>query len=166
LLGVWHVSCFLVGAEGDLMANRWNRAVASTLLGMVMMAGLAGCWRDRSCHRGEADALACHVERALDHVDASAAQRRTVEPLAREMAAEVLALRPGAERLRSLVMAEWNAATPDVDVLHQQVDAELDRVRATAHRVIDQAARIHGALTPEQREQVARAADWHRRWHR
>jgi len=48
------------------------------------------------------------------------------------MTAELLALRPGAERLRSLVMVEWDAATPDVGWVCGQMEASL----ATAKKVL------------------------------
>src|SRR5262245_53175298 len=107
------------------MRQRWIYWVSA----VVLAATVAGCGRgDRGWHHDDGDAVAWHVDRALDHLDATDEQRRTLDPLAREMAAEMLAMRPGAERLRALAMTEWNATTPDVAALHKQLDAELDLV--------------------------------------
>lgn len=146
--------------------TRWTRSLTWTALAVALVGGGAGCMHGRLGPSDGAEVAAKRVDRALDHLDVTDAQRAQIEPVALEMAAELLALRPGVERLRTIAMAQWNAETPDVAAVHQQVDAELDTLRQTLHRLVDQAATVHGALTPEQREEIASAAAHHRRWHR
>ena len=42
------------------------------------------------------------------------------------------------------------------------MDQRLEGIRALAHRVVDAAVEVHGALTPEQRQEIAERAGKHR----
>jgi len=141
-----------------------NRTLFAIALTLLVAGTAASCHHRRFGPADGADVAARRVDHALDHLDASEEQRAQLEPVLLEMAAELLALRPGAERLRTVALAQWNAETPDVATVHQQLDAELDTLRLTLHRLVNQAATVHGALTPEQREEIAATAERHRRW--
>lgn len=148
--------------------NRWTHGVSLAALGLCLATVSAGCFHgDRRWRRhSDAEAIARRIDLAFDHLDLTEAQRATLEPIVREMVAELTELRQRARRLRADTVAQWEAQVLDVAEMHRRIDAETEALRATLHQLVDQVATVHGTLEPEQREEIANAASRHRRWHR
>ena len=137
------------------MTGRASHIVLAAAAAFIV-AGTAGCFgRHHVNDAADPDKVARHLDHALDHLDATAEQRRELMPVGLEIAAELSAMRAKALRLRADAMAQWDATTPDAAELHRRVDQEVDALRQNLHRLVDQVIVVHDALTPEQRQQVA-----------
>ena len=103
------------------------------------------------------------VDDLLDDVDATPDQRTKIHAIADRMLAEGQALHADHAKVHDTVLAQWRAETPDKAALHALVDARMDALRKAAHDAVDAGIEAHDALTPAQREKLAKKAD---RWHR
>jgi Spy/CpxP family protein refolding chaperone len=143
---------------------RRNRNFFLGALGLALATTALGCshggWRHGD--EGEPAAVARHLDKVFDHLDVTAEQRTQLEPVALAMANEIASLRQRALGLRADALAQWEAATPDAAELHQRVDQDIEALRQSLHRFVDQAIAVHDTLTPEQREEVASHAGRHR----
>lgn len=96
-----------------------------------------------------------HIERMLDSVNASEAQRAEVRRIAEAAAADLKDRRAANRSLRERQMALFTQPTVDanaVEALRQQMLAEHDqRSQRTTQAMLD----ISRVLTPEQRTQIA-----------
>jgi Spy/CpxP family protein refolding chaperone len=99
----------------------------------------------------------------LDEVEASDAQRRTIEPLVERTSARMHDIHTQAGDLHDELLGLLTAETID--------RAALESVRAEAVALVDRASRemveamagMAEVLTPDQRKEIAREAEsWHR----
>lgn len=133
------------------------RGAALMALGLGLAAGMFGCSEEQTAEpRSRVDDL-------LGRLDATDAERDVLRPLLRDLAADLDALRTRTATLRTDVLDGWRTDTLDPARLHERADVELEALRQAAHRVSERIAVLHAAMTPAQREQLARAAT---RWRR
>ncbi len=133
------------------------RGAALMALGFGVAAGIFGCSEQ---HDAEPRS---RVDELLGRLDATDAERDALRPLLRDVAADLDAVRTRTAALRSDVLGGWRADTLDPARLHERADVELEALREAAHRLSERIAVLHAAMTPAQREQLARAAT---RWRR
>lgn len=141
-------------------------AVAAIGIGVVALTGFhGGCGRHR--HGRDPAQLAAfvtdHVDDALDDLDATPEQRTRIHAVKDRLLAGGAKAREGHGEVHEAILAEWRSQAPDAARLHALVDARAEELRALAHEAVDSGIEVHGILTPEQRERLARKAE---RWHR
>ena len=144
-------------------------AAAAALLvavGFVALTGFRGGCGGHRHGRDPAEVAAFATDRvddALDDLDATPEQRTRVHAVKDRLLAAAQAARGDHHEAHEALLAEWKSASPDAAKLHVLVDARADELRALAHQAVDAGVEVHGILTPEQREKLARKAE---RWHR
>jgi Spy/CpxP family protein refolding chaperone len=137
-------------------------------LGFVALTGFGGgCGAHRHGPGRDPAELAAfvtdRVDGVLDDVDATPEQRTRIHAVKDRLLAAGQKARGGHQEVHEALRAEWSAATPDAARLHALVDARAQELKAFAHEAVDAGVEVHGILTPEQREKVAKKID---RWHR
>lgn len=95
------------------------------------------------------------VEDALDDLQADASQRDAVLAAKDRIFDEAARNHEEAEASHRALLGEWKKASPDGEKVHALIDANIERLRAMAHLVADEALATHAILTPEQRAAVA-----------
>jgi protein CpxP len=99
-----------------------------------------------------------HVDEVLDRVDATDEQRTRARAIVGKALTDLEPWPAAAQRLRTDLTAAWRTDTPDRHALHARVDAEVESLRALGHALVDDGLELHGVLTSEQREALARGA--------
>jgi periplasmic protein CpxP/Spy len=143
-----------------------------TLATLAAVGGLAalaavggGCGHHHPRDPAEAAAfVTARVDDLLDDLNATDAQRTQVHALKDRLLADALKLRAGGEPIHAELLAQWSG-TPDAARLDALVDERAEAMRAFAHEVVDAGVQLHGILTPEQREKLARKVERMHRWH-
>ncbi len=125
--------------------------------GFVLLTGFhgGGC----AGHRGPAQLdriISSHLEDALDNLDATDAQRAQIRALKDDLVKKAQALHAGQPDLRRELVAQWDAASPDMTKVHALVDQRADAMKAFAGDVADAAGKLHAILTPEQRAKISK----------
>ena len=128
--------------------------------GLLLAIGFAaGCHRGPGGHmRDPAEVTKFvneRVDRALDDLAATPAQREKIHAIADRLVADGLKLRGDRQALHGELLTLWKAETVDRAKLHAIVDQRIDALRALAHEAADGVADAHDVLTPEQRAKVA-----------
>ena len=137
-----------------MKAKRWI-AVAGLAAGAVGLAtGCGGPLGGGSPERAERF-VSRRVDDALDDLKATDPQRQTVNALKDSAVQDVKAFMAEQRKAREEVLALWNVAAPDAAQAHALVNRRIDALRALAHAMTDSALQLHGALTPEQRAELA-----------
>lgn len=112
-------------------------------------------------HRG----LDERIERALDEIDATDAQRARIREIRDRLKARLETQKADRAKHRQEMKEEqrrfWTSEEPDVAELRARIDERIERHRAHAYAVADAMVEIHGVLTPEQRAQVADLVERH-----
>ncbi|HEY7725522.1 MAG TPA: Spy/CpxP family protein refolding chaperone, partial [Anaeromyxobacteraceae bacterium] len=130
-------------------------ALVAVAGGTLALSGCHGrCGHGRDPARME-QAFTSHVEDVLDDLKATPEQRARILAVKERIATEARGLHRGREGAKELV-AQWDAATPDVARVHALIDERAEAWRAFARHAADGLAEVHGVLTPEQREQVSK----------
>jgi protein CpxP len=146
------------------MTTKRTITILTAAGGLILSAGfVTGCHRGPGGHdRDPAKVSAFVTERvndALDDLDATAAQREKIHAVKEKLLAEGAKLRGDHEALRTELLGIWKAEQVDRARLHAIVDQRIDALRTFAHAAADGAADAHDALTPAQREKVAKKAE-------
>jgi len=129
------------------------------LLATGAMLVLAAC--DVAVERRQAESrrhAIDHVDRVLDHVDATDVQRLRARAILSKTMTDLEPWPAAERRLRDELVAAWRTDVPDRAMLHRRVDAEIEAMRALGHVLVDDALEMHGVLRSEQREALARDA--------
>ncbi len=137
----------------------------AAVLGFVTLTGF-GCHPGHGHPRDPAQVakfVNARVDDLLDDVDATPDQRTKIHAIADRMLAEGQAMRAGHKDAHDTLLAQWKSEAPDKAQLHALVDARMDALRKLAHDAVDAGVEAHDALTPAQREKLAKKAE---RWHR
>lgn len=141
-------------------------AVGALSLALVALTGFHGGCGARHHGRDPAEMagfVTGRVDDVLDDLDATPEQRARVHAVKDRLLADGASLHGGRREVHDALVAAWRSTTPDAAKLHALVDARIDAMRALAHQAVDSGVEVHGVLTPEQREKLARKAE---RWHR
>ena len=150
------------------MTTRRTLTLLAAAGGMLLAAGLAaGCHRGPGGHPRDPAAVAKfvtgRVDAALDDVDATPGQREKIHAIEDRLLAEGQKLHADREKLHPELLAMWKGDAVDRARLHALVDERIDALRAFAHAAADGAADAHDALTPAQRERLAKRFEGHGR---
>ena len=141
-------------------------AILAAAGGLAALAALGGCARHHPRDPAEVAAfVTSHVDGLLDDLNATDAQRAQVHALKDRLLADGLKLHAGGGPVHAEVLAQWNSPTPDAARLHALVDERAEAMRAYAHELVDAGVELHGILTPEQREKLAKKAERFHRYH-
>ena len=98
--------------------------------------------------------MGAKINEALDYVDATPQQRAVVEQVKKDLIGKFQAAHKAHQGLGPQIAGLLAADSLDVKQLHALADQKADAARAMAHEVIDEAAKIHAALTPAQRQKL------------
>lgn len=132
-------------------------AVAALGLGALALAAFRG-------HGDPAQreaAVTRRVEKMLDDVQATPAQRQQILALKDKLVADGKALHASHADTRTRLLALWNADQPDPAQVHALVDGRADAMKAFADEVADAVLQVHGLLTPAQRAQIGEKLQQH-----
>ncbi len=94
------------------------------------------------------------VDKMLDEVKATPAQRQQILAIKDKLVADGKALHASHADTRQKLLALWNADQPDAAQVHALVDGRADAMKGFADEVADAMLQVHGILTPAQRAQV------------
>lgn len=154
-------------ALGGLIAT----ASAAVVLGIGALAGSPAAWA-----RGIDGAQAMHaawggpghglqgglffggprqIDRLLDRIDATPAQREQIKPIAEKAAADLKALHEEGRKLHEDGLKLWAQPTLDAraaEQLRQRMEAHHDKV---SKRVLQATLDVGNVLTPDQRTRIA-----------
>jgi len=133
----------------------------ATIAGAVLVVAACGAGCDRARlhgHRLTHGHAFGHVERALDDVDASDAQRSRVRVILSKALTDLEPWPAAMDRLRADLTTAWRSDTPDREALHRRVEREIDSLRTLSHALVDDGFELHGVLTSEQRRRLLRTA--------
>jgi Spy/CpxP family protein refolding chaperone len=106
------------------------------------------------------------VDKMLDEIDATEAQREQVHDIKDGLLPKMLALAGDRAKFHQELDALWSAETPNPSNLRSLVDEKTEALRTAGYDLIDATIELHGVLTPEQRSQVAEMAEKRRRCRR
>jgi protein CpxP len=134
-------------------------AVAAALgLGLLgaagAYAGMNGMF-ERNHEKKVARFINMRVENMLDDISASDPQRQQVNQIKDELFEQGKALHASMQGAHQEFRAQWLSDRPDVNKVNALVDERIDALRGFAHKAVDAAVRLHGVLTPQQREKLA-----------
>jgi Spy/CpxP family protein refolding chaperone len=131
---------------------------AFSLVAVVGLAGFRGCGHQHD-GRDPAQLAAMATDRLdglLDDLDATPAQRATIQGLKDQLLAQVQKLHAERQADHAALLAEWNAEHPDRAKIMALIDQRSAELTALAHQAADAAIQAHDVLTPEQRAKAAK----------
>jgi len=143
--------------------KRVTRIILMASVGAAAVLGLAG-WRGEGgswCHRGGPSPeqvekySALFVDRTLDDIDATDAQRTQIQAVRKDLLKEGMALKDQKRATHEDLLKILEVDKPDAAKLHALVDARIEDLRQLAHEAADSALEVHGTLNPEQRVKLA-----------
>ena len=138
--------------------GKWIGAAVSVAGGFVLLSGFeAGA---AGMHRGfdpakMAKFVTFKVNDTLDDLNATDTQRTKVLAIKDQMLADFQASMPQHKVTRQALLAQWNSDKPDQKAVYDAIDADIENMRAAAHKAADNMMQVHAVLTPEQRTQLA-----------
>jgi hypothetical protein len=95
------------------------------------------------------------VDRMLNRIEATDAQRKVLEPLALSLAKDAAPLLDDQKALGDALLTAWKSdAAVDTKALHALIDADAGKIDALAKRAAADAVTAHGVLTKEQRAKL------------
>lgn len=94
---------------------------------------------------------AARLEKGLDAIDASDAQKEALRPLAAGLVDDALPLLDERDVIVGAFTGAWKSERPDVASLHALVDTEVAQLNEVATSAADAFVQAHAILTPEQR---------------
>jgi Spy/CpxP family protein refolding chaperone len=134
---------------------------AALLVAGLAVLGFTGCGHHRPDPARMEKMVTHQVDDALDDLKATPEQRQQITAVKDRLLARGQALRGDRQAVVKEALSLWEASSFDRVRALALVDARLDAMRTMAHEAVDAAAEVHQALTPAQREQVARRVRRH-----
>lgn len=98
--------------------------------------------------------LTKRVDKMLDEVNATPAQRQQILAIKDKLVADGKALHASHADTRQKLLALWNADQPDAAQVHALVDGRADAMKGFADEVADAMLQVHGILDPAQRAKL------------
>jgi Spy/CpxP family protein refolding chaperone len=132
--------------------KRWTK-VALVVAALCMAAGTIA-WGGRGGRGFFKHMLGAHIDKALDYVDATPEQRAVVNQVKQDIMAKAKAHRQANQGLREQVATLLAADTLDQAALNAIADKKADEMKAFAHEVVADIAKVHASLRPEQRQKL------------
>jgi len=150
------------------MKRQFSKSISSLLILVVVLAA-AGCSHGYSSHwRGgnDKDHLARvekHLDILLEDIDASDEQSRLVKDALEPVLKKAKALEGGKDQLRGAYLSQWNSQEVDSEKLNKLIITEMAGYSEFLHDLNVAIAKIHKVLTEEQRKQVFKHVQKHKR---
>lgn len=101
----------------------------------------------RAAHHG--------VDRALDRLNATAAQRETANARLEVLLADAKPVLQSGQKTREVVVEQLAAPQPDAQKIHAAIDAQADAMKALAHKTADAVLQFRSELTAEQQRELS-----------
>jgi Spy/CpxP family protein refolding chaperone len=141
--------------------GRWSW-LKRILVAAVAIFGLGtlAAWR-HGHHHDLGPMVAARVERMLDEVNATPAQRTKIHAIQDRLVAEAKQLHGDRRADLKDLLAQWDAATPDQKAIHARIDQRAQAMQKFGHDLADGVLEARGVLTPEQRATLSKK--WHER---
>lgn len=136
----------------------------ASLAAIGLLAAFAGRMEHRNPERAR-EMMSKRIDRMLDQIKATDAQRAQINQIKDQMFQEGTALRQAQADLKKELMAQWESPQVDAAKVHALVDQRTEAFRAMAQKAADAAIQVHDLLTPEQRAQVQKELSEHHRRH-
>ncbi len=95
-----------------------------------------------------------HINETLDYIEATPQQRQIVNAVKDEVTAKMKAQHAAHQGAGPQIAQLLAADTLDVNQLNALVDQHAETLRAMGHEMVAEAAKIHAALTPAQRQKL------------
>lgn len=105
--------------------------------------------------------LTKRVQKMLDEVKATDAQRQQILAIKDKLVADGKALHQSRADTRQKLLALWQSDSPDKAQVHALVDGRADAMKTFADEVADAVLQVHDILTPAQRATVAQHLQQH-----
>lgn len=139
----------------DLLKKlRSNRRLA--LLGaMVGGLGLTAVAQARP-HRGGPRGPGHHFVAMLESLDLSETQAFELYQMKKSAKTAGKGIRAATRADMKLLAEEMKKPSPNAELIHQKVDEAIERIRAQAHKMADEAISFHGSLSPEQKAELTK----------
>jgi len=101
------------------------------------------------------------VNKMLDEVQATPAQRQQILAIKDKLVADGKALHATHADTRKKLLALWQSDQPDAAQVHALVDGRADAMKGFADEVADAMLQVHGILTPAQRATISKHLQQH-----
>ena len=126
-------------------------------LGILTIAGGSIAWGGHAARNGKfmQRMVNARIEKVLTLIDATPEQRQLVDQVKQDLIAKVQAKHQEHRGLHQQITSMVTADTLDVKALDALIDARADEMRAFAHDVVKDVAKIHATLTPAQRQKLS-----------
>lgn len=98
---------------------------------------------------------ASRLEKSLDSIEATDAQKTALRPIAESLVAEAAPLLDDKDAIFAAVTTAWKSERPDAASLHALVDTETAKINDVARSAANSFVEAHAILTPEQRTTLA-----------
>jgi hypothetical protein len=140
------------------------------VLGAILVLGGAVAFSTAACsHRGHGKMTpermktiaTWKVNDVMDDIDATTAQRKVVLEQTHKVLADFGKLHAQSEANHGKLIAELESSQPRADVLHAMVDERTEAFKGVLHNAVDALLVAHGALSSDQRAQLAEMAREH-----
>ena len=133
--------------------QRWTKVLM--VVGIIGVAATSIAWGGRGARHGFAKYLmSARIDEALDFINATPEQRQVVAAVKKDVIAKFQAKREAnrgvGEQIAQLLIAD----RLDTAQLEALADKKADEAKVAAREMIAEVARIHAALTPEQRQKL------------
>jgi Spy/CpxP family protein refolding chaperone len=134
--------------------NVMRTLTTTAVAGLLALSGFAALAQDRGHHHGPA-MMEGHVERMLESVDASDAQRAQIKQIMQAARADLKGQMDAGRKLQEQTLALYAAPNIDaaaIETQRQQAQAQREVASKRMSQAMIEAARV---LTPEQRAKFA-----------
>lgn len=148
-------------AKGVVMKRNKKWLIVSLLVAGTLVVA-CGARRARHSARSPEQIekhVSSRVEDVLDDIDATDRQREKVNQVEERLFVQFRLLHQGSKKTRSLALREWRSDQPNARRLHDLVDQRSEEYKKAMHAVVDGMVEVHGALTGEQRDEIARMVE-------
>ena len=131
--------------------------IGIAVLAFAAVTGAAAAAAAQRAHRDPKqvhDFINRRVDRLMDQINATDAQRTQINQIKEKLFSEGMDLKSSQRALRRDLLADWDAPQVNADDVNARVDKQVEAFRAFAHDVANASIQLHDILTPEQRAQV------------
>jgi Spy/CpxP family protein refolding chaperone len=136
----------------------WMKIVAAVSLCSLVGAGAAWASGPKGRARMMKHMIAMRVEAAEDAVEATDAQRKVIDDSVASITAKLEARMAAHQGQRAEWLALLSGDSLDPQAIYAKVDAKADEAKAVAREIVPDLVKIHGVLTPTQRQKLAEHA--------